>query len=66
MRAIALRAECDDVLFEVDQRSYALVHLTWSEQRERGPRWRRTRILGDWALTKPLLDDHEYSTHFRV
>jgi len=32
VKAIAKRSDCDDVLFEIREMGYVLVHLTWSKQ----------------------------------
>lgn len=47
--AIARRGDCDDVLFEVTGAPFtlAVVHLTWSEERD--PRWPATETYRDWA-----------------
>jgi hypothetical protein len=46
-KAIARRADCDDVLFEIagDTNEYAVVHLTWSGSTERDPRWPATTLF---------------------
>ena len=44
-RCVAARGDCDDVLFIVDGEALAIVHLTWS--RERDPRWPSARLLPD-------------------
>ena len=46
-RAIARRADNDDVLFSIDRSDtpLALVHLTWSGRQEADPSWPYTVLL---------------------
>lgn len=49
--------DVDDVLFIVDGEALAIVHLTWS--RERDPRWPSTRLLPDvQAFVAEMRRDH--------
>jgi hypothetical protein len=48
---VARRKDNDDVLVKVlaDPPSYAVVHLTWSHQKERVPSCPRTRLYANWS-----------------
>lgn len=51
VHAVARRGDNDDVLFEVVGRGYAVVHLTWSAERETGATWPSTQLydsLDQW------------------
>src|ERR1051325_11296811 len=47
---VARRRDCDDVLFALpgSQKLLALVHLTWSGQRETNPQWPSTKFFSGW------------------
>lgn len=63
-RAMAARCDCDDVLFEVDGgKAFAIVHLAWARERERGSGWPATRIIGSWeaCLAEMRIDNVEYN-----
>lgn len=64
VRAIARRGDQDDVLFELEKHThrFALVHLTWSGQRERDARWPATTFFGTWSdwLEQMTVDRHEF------
>ena len=49
VRAIARRADNDDVLFEVSGclRPFAVVHLTWSGKIDQDPRWPATTTFSN-------------------
>jgi hypothetical protein len=51
VKAIARRADRDDVLFEFGDGSsrHVLVHLTWSTSREQNPEWPWTVVFPDLA-----------------
>jgi hypothetical protein len=62
MRAVAVRQDCDDVLFvSVDEpQVVAVVHLTWSGRPERDPRWPETMFFAsmeDW-IERGMMVDH--------
>jgi hypothetical protein len=62
-RAVAVRADRDDVLFELADGRYAVVHLTWSGHRESSPHWPATEVfssLQDWR-ERGMRMDHEES-----
>lgn len=50
VEAIATRADCDDVLFQLEEGKYAVVHLTWKGKTEENPIWPATRICDDWEM----------------
>lgn len=60
VRAVAIRTDRDDVLFEVLNGSskYAVVHLTW--QKESSPKFPSTHFYKDWQdfYIKRLVEDH--------
>ena len=61
--ALAMRQDCDDILFEVDGLSerFAVVHLTWSGQRDSNSGWPHTELFRDaedWRL-RCMVPDHE-------
>ncbi len=39
IRAIAKRIDCDDVLFEIENGAFAVVHLTYAQYPEPDPQW---------------------------
>ncbi|RZJ99867.1 MAG: hypothetical protein EOO46_21715 [Flavobacterium sp.] len=61
VRAIAIRTDRDDVLFEVLNGSskYAVVHLTW--QKESSRKFPSTHFYKDWQdfFVKRLVEDHK-------
>lgn len=42
--AIARRSDCDDVLFKMEDGSFAVVHLTWSGKQDQYPNFPWTTI----------------------
>jgi len=64
-RAVAVRIDRDDVLFEIESVDMALavVHLTW--RKESNPRWPTTRFFASWEqwVRDEMLPAHqEYSS----
>jgi hypothetical protein len=62
-QALAMRCDCDDVLFQIDGRPehYAVVHLTWSGAVDPNKGWPHTELYtdaSDWRL-KCMMPDHE-------
>lgn len=61
VRAVAIRTDRDDVLFEVLNGSskYAVVHLTW--QKENSRKFPSTHFYKDWQdfFVKRLVEDHK-------
>lgn len=55
VRPIASRQDQDDVLFELGNGNWAVVHLTWHGSRERDPRYPRTTILTSAAAVQERL-----------
>lgn len=63
MRAVAVRQDCDDVLFvSVDEpKVVAVVHLTYANRPEPDPRWPETTIFAsveDW-VERGMKPDHD-------
>jgi len=60
-RAVAVRSDRDDVLFEVDggETPLAVVHLTW--RKETDPRWPGTVLFRSWEqwLRDEMLPAHQ-------
>lgn len=61
--AIAMRRDCDDVLFRINGRpeQYAVVHLTWSGRPDPNKGWPSTdffRDEEDWRA-RCMVPDHE-------
>jgi hypothetical protein len=55
---LARRRDCDDVLFGLDRGEVAVVHLTWSIERD--PLWPATTIYPDMASWfEAMREDHE-------
>ncbi len=50
---------CDDVLFRLPDASFAIVHLTWSGNRERPP-WPQTTKLGGFVAVDLAIAQHEH------
>lgn len=63
---IARRQDCDDALFELLDGSgrLAVVHLTFSRNRELDPRWPKTRIFSGWDdfVENCMKEDHNWFT----
>ena len=63
VRAVAMRQDCDDVLFEITDSpaGYAVVHLTWSTKKESDRRFPFTELfpLFDDFVVKRMKPDHE-------
>ena len=62
-KAIAMRCDCDDVLFRIEGRpdQLAVVHLTWSGTVDPNKGWPSTDLFADiesWR-TKCMIPDHE-------
>jgi len=61
LRAVAMRQDQDDVLFEVLGRGdlLAVVHLTW--QKEIDSRWPHTELFSSWQhwMDAVMIPDHE-------
>jgi hypothetical protein len=63
MRAVAMRQDCDDVLFvSADQAQLvAVVHLTYANRPEPDPRWPETTVFAsmeDW-IERGMKADHD-------
>lgn len=61
--AVALRSDCDEVLFVTNDpmAPLAVVHLTWAGPKESDPRWPLTTLYKDWHdwVKRCLLPDRE-------
>jgi hypothetical protein len=63
LRAVAMRQDCDDVLFvsSDEPQIVAVVHLTCANRRETDPRWPETTLfesIQDW-IELGMKPDHE-------
>ena len=60
-KTLARRQDNDDVLFLVDNEKFAVVHLTWTSQRQTDNRWPRTQLFDNWdeLYQKTILKDKE-------
>lgn len=59
LKAVSTCPACDDVLFRLDDGSFAIVHLTWSGQRETPP-WPRTTRLGGSLAVDLAISQHRH------
>jgi hypothetical protein len=50
LKTIARRQDNDDVLFQIenDDFKYAVVHLTWSKEKQTDIRWPATKLYKNW------------------
>lgn len=61
LRAIARCEGCDNVIFEVSDGSWALVHLTWARTRPEPAPWPSTERQPTLAMLRvDVMDDHEH------
>jgi hypothetical protein len=44
LKTLARRQDNDDVLFLVNEQTFAVVHLTWSQQRHSERHWPKTQL----------------------
>ena len=49
VKTLARRRDNDDVLFMVDKKIFAVVHLTWSNGRHRESHWPITYLYDSWS-----------------
>lgn len=62
--AIAKREDCDDVLFQLRNNKFAVVHLTWQQSPHVDTTWPETRIYKNWKEVYEnciLVDSAEFS-----
>jgi hypothetical protein len=59
LTAIVKCADCDRVIFRIDDGSFALVHLTWGKHPERDP-WPATQRLGGFLALESAIDNHQH------
>lgn len=58
LTTVARCGGCDDVLFRLDDESWAIVHLTWTRaSRERAP-WPRFTQFGSFIAVEMTVDAH--------
>jgi hypothetical protein len=57
--AVAQCRRCDDVLFQVDDDTWAIVHLTWSGHAEPTP-WPSTVRLGGFVAVDLAVTQHKH------
>ena len=58
--AVAACRSCDDVLFRVDDESWAIVHLTWTARKPATPPWPHTERLGGYIAVEMAVDQHSH------
>jgi hypothetical protein len=54
---------CDDVVVQVSEDQFAVVHLTWTRQRSPEPGWPRTRLFISWEMCVQELIEHTEQAH---
>lgn len=57
LTVVARCAACDEVLVRLDNASHALVHVSWTGQREQSP-WPRTVLTGGDVDTQIAVERH--------
>jgi hypothetical protein len=58
LEAIAACTQCDSVVFQLQDTSYAIVHLTWSSQTPERPPWPKTARFGGYIAIEAGMDQH--------
>jgi hypothetical protein len=60
-KTLARRQDNDDVLFFVDNKEFAVVHLTWPSQRQTDNQWPSTQLFDNWEdlYQNRILKDNE-------
>ncbi len=51
----ARRQDNDDVLFELEDGSFAIVHLTWQQKAHDSPAWPRTDLYDSWEKVLAII-----------
>jgi hypothetical protein len=59
LTAVVKCGGCDEVIFSIDDRTFAQVHLTWSHHRENEP-WPATQRLGGFLALETVIDNHQH------
>jgi 8-oxo-dGTP pyrophosphatase MutT (NUDIX family) len=59
LTAVVKCAGCDEVIFSVDDGTFALVHLTWAQHPEPPP-WPATTRLGGLIALDTVIDNHQH------
>jgi hypothetical protein len=59
LAAVVKCAGCDEVIFNVDDDTFAQVHLIWAQHPEPEP-WPRTRRLRGYPALKTPMDNHQH------
>ena len=57
--AVAACSHCDDVIYELPDGGYAVVHLSWPKSAPDRPPWPVHKRVADWAALMSYIDDHE-------
>ena len=59
LTAVVKCAGCDEVIFSVDDGTFAQVHLTWAQHPEPEP-WPTTQRLGGFLALETAIDNHKH------
>jgi hypothetical protein len=59
LTAVVKCGSCDEVIFNVDDGTFALVHLTWARHPEPPP-WPDTTRLGGFIALETAIDNHQH------
>jgi len=59
LTAITACSGCDRVIFQVDDGTFAIVHLTWTTRHEPDP-WPATQRPGGYIALELLINDHSH------
>jgi hypothetical protein len=59
LTAVVKCGGCDEVIFNVDDGAFALVHLTWARHPEQPP-WPATTCLGGFIALETAIDNHKH------
>lgn len=62
IKTIARREDQDDVLFELEDKKFAVVHLTWRELPHANNMWPTTKMYNNWedVYVNRILVDSEF------
>jgi hypothetical protein len=59
LAAVVKCGGCDEVIFSLDDGTFAQVHLTWARHPEPGP-WPATQRLGGFLALETAIDNHQH------
>jgi hypothetical protein len=62
LTVIAACSACDEVAFQIDDGTFALVHLTWIRRQEPAP-WPFAQIYRDYHALEAAADEHADEHH---